>query len=338
MDKLKVAIIGYGGIARKHNTSYHTLVGLDVPVELVAVCDKNAERLTARLDFNLGGSETPLPEGIHIYSDVDDLLANEDFDVADICLPTFLHKDFVIKCLLAGKHVLCEKPMALTLADCKEMIAAEKKSGKSLMIAHVVRFSQAYRYLKEHVEKGTFGKLVELRLNRYSVYPSWGVGDYFNNVNKCGGVALDTHIHDIDFVQTMLGEPRSVSALEHTNIPYIQSVNSRLYYDDAVVIANCAWDVTFDVPFKANYRARFENATIFYDDDELKVYPYGEQAFAPAIAHTDACTDQIRYFIETLLYAEKRNDACTPESTAKGVKIIEAIRKSSALGGECVTL
>lgn len=338
MKKVKVAIIGYGGIARNHNTSYHALAGLDVPVELVAVCDKNTERLTQKLDFNLGGGETPLPEGIHIYSDIDDLLTKEDFDVADICLPSFLHKDMAIKCLEAGKHVLCEKPMALSLSDCEAMVEAKNKSGKSLMVAHVLRFTQPYRYLKEHVEKGTYGELLELRLNRYSVYPSWGVGDYFNNVNKCGGVALDTHIHDIDFVHTFLGEPISVSAIEHINIPYIQSVNTRLKYKNTVVIANCAWDATFDVPFKANYRARFEHATITYDNDELKVYPYGEEPFKPAFAHTDPCTDQIRYFIETLLYENKHNDTCPPESTVKGVKIVEAIRKSAALGGEDVYL
>lgn len=338
MKKVKVAIIGYGGIARNHNTSYHALAGLDVPVELVAVCDKNTERLTQKLNFNLGGGETPLPEGIHFYNDIDDLLEKEDFDVADICLPSFLHKDIAIKCLFAGKHVLCEKPMALSLEDCEAMIDAKNKSGKSLMIAHVIRFTQPYRYLKEHVEKKTYGELLELRLNRYSVYPSWSVGDYFNNISKCGGVALDTHIHDIDFVQTFLGQPISVSAIEHTNIPYIQSVNSRLHYKNAIIIANCAWDATFEVPFKANYRARFERATITYDNDELKVFPYGQEAFSPAFAHTDPCTDQIRYFIETLIYESKVNDTCPPESTIQGIKIIEAIRESALLGGKIVML
>ncbi len=130
MRKVRVAIIGYGGIARMHNNAYSRLQSEGFPVELVAVCDRDISRITAKLDFNLGNDNVPLPEGVHIYSDIDDLLAREEFDVADVCLPTFLHKSMSVKLLLAGKHTVCEKPMALSYSDCQDMVNAAPQTAR----------------------------------------------------------------------------------------------------------------------------------------------------------------------------------------------------------------
>ena len=94
--KIKVALIGFGGIARFHNAAYKALAKKGVPVELVAVCDRNIEQFTKKITINIGGGDSVLGEGVRTYTDVDELLANEDFDMADICLPSFLHKDFSV--------------------------------------------------------------------------------------------------------------------------------------------------------------------------------------------------------------------------------------------------
>ena len=210
MKKIKVAIIGFGGIARVHNNSYCSLMADGFPVELCAVCDKDVSRITAKLDFNLGNNNAPLPEGIHIYSDIDELISKEEFDVADICLPTFLHKEITVKLLSAGKHVLCEKPMALTSSDCEEMLSASRSCGKQLMVAHVLRFNSAYRFLKDAVDSGRYGRLDNIYMDRHSVYPTWGTS--FANNAVTGGATLDTHIHDVDVARFILGEPDSVFA------------------------------------------------------------------------------------------------------------------------------
>lgn len=338
MEKIKVALVGFGGIARTHNTAYHQLIKEGMPIELVAVCDKNAERLTEKLDFNLGNDDTPLPEGIRFYTEIDELIDKEDFDLADICLPTFLHKDITVKMLRAGKHVLCEKPMALSSADCEEMLRARDESGKRLMIAHILRFTAPYLYLKDCVDSGRYGKLRELQMNRYSVYPTWGVGSYFNDISKCGGATLDTHIHDIDIAHMLLGMPDSVSAVEHINIPHIQSVNSRLYYPETTVIANCAWDATFEEPFRADYRARFDNATAVYADDIVTVYPYDAEKFTVQLDTQLDYAAELRLIAELILDEKMENLRCPPESTCVGVKLIEAIRRSAASGGERIVL
>lgn len=228
------------------------------PVELCAVCDKDVSRITAKLEFNLGNDNAPLPDGIHIYSDIDELIREEDFDVADICLPTFLHKDMTVKLLSAGKHVICEKPMALTSADCEEMIRASKAYGKRLMIAQVLRFDGAYRFLKDAVNSGRYGRLDNIYMDRHSVYPSWGASFKDNSVT--GGATLDTHIHDVDVARFIFGEPDRVFASEFCQPPNYQVVTTTLGFGSTTAIINCSWDSAYTKAFTFGFRARFEDA------------------------------------------------------------------------------
>ena len=96
MKTVKVAIVGFGGIARAHYTSYRNLSEGGMPVRVVAVFDKNAEQFNRNAVINLGGVNVMLSDDVHTYTDVDELLRNEDFDMADICLPSFLHKEYAI--------------------------------------------------------------------------------------------------------------------------------------------------------------------------------------------------------------------------------------------------
>lgn len=178
MTELRVAIIGYGGIARLHNAAYCALADSGAPVRLVAVCDQNVERIKARMDINLAADVSVLREDVHLYTDIDELLEKECFDVADVCLPSFLHADVSVKCMLKGKHVLCEKPMALSAAESLRMVEAERQSGRRLMVGHCCRFMSGYRYLKECISMGTWGKLEGITMNRHSVYPTWGTGNW----------------------------------------------------------------------------------------------------------------------------------------------------------------
>ena len=131
MKEIKFAILGYGGIAKSHKHGYELLKKEGFPINLVAICDINAEQFTAAEQaINLGSTYGTDLSGIALYTDIDEMLACENFDVIDICLPTYLHKEYTVKFLMAGVNVLCEKPMALNYKDCLEMIEAEKKSGK----------------------------------------------------------------------------------------------------------------------------------------------------------------------------------------------------------------
>ena len=334
MDKIKVALIGFGGIARVHNRVYAELIKAGYPVELVAVCEKNLERVKCALNFNLGVDNTPLPESVHLYASIDEMIAAEDFSVADICLPTFLHKEMSVKLLSAGKHVLCEKPMALCSDDCHEMLAAAKHSQKRLMIGQCVRFDPAYIFLRDVITDRRFGKLDNLYLDRHSVYPTWGADGIFNDTKKCGGCTIDTHIHDIDVARFLLGEPQSVSAVAFDNAPAYQCVTSTLFYKDSTVVANGSWDAARTKPFEVGYHARFEGAGVVYNGETLRVVPNGNERDYTVALERDPMVEQIRYFLDLVRDEERVNDYNSPESAAASVELIEILRKSATARGE----
>ena len=330
MDSIRVAIIGFGGIARSHNTAYVRLKEEGYPIELVAVCEKNAERVRQSVTTNLGGNDAPLDEKVRIYTDIDELIEKEDFDLADICLPTFLHKDFSVKLIRAGKHVLCEKPMALTSGDCREMLLEAEESGRVLMIGQCLRFEPAYLYLKRLVESGELGALKYLTMERFSIYPTWGSD--FGSMERTGGCILDTHIHDIDIARFILGEPEEVSALWYNDLPHCQRVNSRLYYGDCCVIADCAWDEAREKVFEAGYRASFEGGGVVCELDRVTLYKKGEKPCEVRLDEGDRISGEIRAVTDEIL---ERGDGgfYPPESAMASVKLIETLRKSAELGG-----
>ncbi len=336
MKEIKVALIGYGGIARMHNAGYHELSLYGLPIKLVAVCDKYVEKFSSAAAINIGSDTTPLPKGIHFYTDIDALLAAEDFDMADICLPSFLHADVAVKLLEAGKHVLCEKPMALNSEDSARMLAAKDKSGCHLMIGHCLRFNPAYLYLKECIREETFGKLASLTMNRHSVYPTWGADKWHDDKNKCGGCLIDTHIHDIDMARFLLGEPDRVSAVSLENIPHYQAINTRLHFGDVTVIANGSWDDAYTEDFICDYRARFENATVFFDHNKIIVFPNaeGEEPFTPKLPGNDAYTEEIRQFCATIADDGAVDNPNPPESAHRSLLLCETIADSAARNGE----
>jgi len=158
---VKVGIIGLGFMGRMHLEDYQK----HPEVKIVAVSDTIAKKLKG--DLSGGGNISTEKDifdftGIRTYEEADELIADEDVDLVDICLPTHLHAEFTIKALNKGKHVLCEKPMAGCLEECDSMIEAAEKAGKKLMIGQCLRFWPEYEVLKDYVENGKMGKLVYL--------------------------------------------------------------------------------------------------------------------------------------------------------------------------------
>ena len=331
MTEIKVAIIGYGGIARTHTTAYCALAGRGVPVRLVAVCDQNIERIKTKTDINLGSDSSVLSEDVHLYTDIDSLLEKEDFDAADICLPSFLHADVSIKCLLKGKHVLCEKPMALSSEDSLRMVEAAKQSGRELMIGHCCRFMPGYLYLRECILTGVWGKLEGITMNRHTVYPTWGAGNWHGDKSKCGGCLIDTHIHDVDVARFLLGEPDYVSSAVLEHIPHYQYVNTRLLFGDVTAIINGSWDHSYTQRFSADYRARFEKATVFFDFETVTVFPNGQKSFCPDLPKENAYEEEIHHFID--LIQNGGDTSNTAEDAHNTLLLIEAIAESAERGG-----
>lgn len=332
MNEVRVAIIGWGGIARVHYSEYCRLYAQGVPVSVVAVFDKNPEQFRKNISINLGDTNVALTDSVHQYTDLDEMLRHEDFDMADVCLPTFLHCEYTVKLLEAGKHVLCEKPMALSHSDCQRMLTAAHKNDRRLMIGHCLRFSPFYLYLKECIDTGRFGKLRHMTMERLSEYPTWGSG-WFNDKTKCGGCVIDTHIHDVDIARFFLGEPRSVSCITYDDIPHCQLASSRLFYDETTVLIEGAWDETLPVSFQQGYNAKFEHASVVYDGASVKIFPHDGDAYVLDIVATESIGGEIELMTKLILHPEMENTVNSPRSSAKSIQLVELLSKSGENGG-----
>ncbi len=142
----------------------------------------------------------------------EEVLGKGGVDIVDICTPTFTHRELAVRALEAGKHVFCEKPVALKIEDARAMDWAAKKSGRKFMVGHVVRFFPQYARVRELAAAGDIGEIVMARLYRGGSFPSHGVGNWFANTAKSGGVFVDLSIHDFDFLRKLLGPVKTVEA------------------------------------------------------------------------------------------------------------------------------
>lgn len=161
--------------------------------------------------------------GAAIYHDVDSLM--DAVDVVDICAPTHLHHEMVLKAAAKGKHVICEKPLARYIKDAEDAIAACRAAGVMLLVAHVVRFFPEYALAQQTVLASDVGNVGVIRLSRCAYKPyrndptSW-----FHDPAKSGGMIIDLMIHDFDYARWIAGDVEKV---------YARSIGTR--FDDAPI-------------------------------------------------------------------------------------------------------
>ncbi len=192
--KVRIGIIGCGGIANgKHMPSYRG----NPDCEMVAFCDIIEEKA-------IKANKTFGNENTQYYTDYRELLKREDIDAVSVCTPNFNHCEISCAALLAGKHVLCEKPMAMNYAEALKMIEARDKSGKILTIGYQNRYNGKNALLKKFVDQDYFGEVYyaeAIALRRRAV-PTWGV---FLDVEKQGGGPLiDIGTHALDLTLNMM--------------------------------------------------------------------------------------------------------------------------------------
>ena len=142
-------------------------------------------------------------------ADVAAVLADPAVDVVSICTPTPSHRDLAVRALSAGKHVLLEKPIALSIADALAISAAAQSSDRTFMVAHVVRFFEGYRRARADVEAGRLGSVLSARARRLITKPDTG---WWYDDAQSGGVVVDVGIHDFDQLNLFLGTPIAVTS------------------------------------------------------------------------------------------------------------------------------
>jgi len=194
---ISILLIGAGTMGTAHARSYQSMDN----VELVGIIDLDTQKAA-----KLAGGGTKI---FSSFEDAEEII--DQVDVVDVCVPTFLHKEFVKKAAMNGKHVICEKPLARTLEDAIEMLNICNEKEVKLFVGHVVRFFPEYNLAKMALENGEIGKPGVVRTSRGGGFPrAWN--DWYADVQSSGGVILDLIIHDFDYLRWCFGDVERVYA------------------------------------------------------------------------------------------------------------------------------
>jgi predicted dehydrogenase len=192
---MKVGIVGVGFMGATHAAGW-----AETPAEIVgftAETPTEAVAISEQYETNT-------------YRSLENMLP--DVDVVDICSPTHLHHEMALKAAAAGKHIVCEKPLARTTKQAREILAACQKAGVQLLVAHVVRFFPEYALARSAVAEGQIGRPGVIRLHRGSYRPKKPAGNWFLDEVKSGGILMDLMIHDYDYARWVAGDVEVVSA------------------------------------------------------------------------------------------------------------------------------
>jgi predicted dehydrogenase len=262
---IRVGIAGLGFMGMIHYLAYQRVKG----VKVAAMCETRRERLAGdwrEIKGNFGPPGTMMDlSGIDTYEKLDEMLANGKLDVIDICLPPAAHAPVAIAALKAGKHVFCEKPIALDPADAVRMVATAKKARKQLMIGQVLPFFPEYAFAYKAVAGGRYGKLLGGHFKRVISDPQW-LADFYDPA-KVGGPMLDLHVHDAHYIRLLFGMPKSVFTRGRMRGRVAEYFVSQFLFRDPAVVVSAMSGVIQQQGrgFCAGFEIHLEKATLLYD-------------------------------------------------------------------------
>ena len=303
---VRVGVVGLGMMGTTHFKGYRVIE----EAKLVALCDVQAQRLQGDFSGTAGNIDTGTTEREDVsdlkpYDDFEKLVADPDVDLIDICLPTYQHEEKAVQALQAGKHVFCEKPMAMDYQQACRMIETANQAGKMLMVGQCLRFWPEYVMLKEIIDSGRYGRPKSAVLRRLGAAPSWSWENWLLQTDRSGGCALDLHIHDVDTVNWFFGKPAGVCShgtrLKDGGIGHI--LTCYRYDDGPVVFADGSWEFHGAYPFSMSAVVVFETATVDYHSSAqptMTIYHADGSTETPEIPAGDAYTDELRYFAQCI--------------------------------------
>ena len=332
---VKVAIVGAGFMGGMHAEVYRNLN----KAKLIAIADSDLEKAQLLADKHKAIA----------YSSLEGLLNQEDVDAVDICLPTFLHKEYVLETARLGKDILCEKPIALTTEDAEQMIQAVKDAKVKLMIAQVIRFWPEYVILKNIYEAGKLGRLLSITLTRISPTPTWAWDNWLTDTERSGGALLDLHIHDTDYLLYLLGRPTSlVSRVTSGSLKHAHIFTTFTFPDAVIAFAEGGWDMPDNFPFTMAYTASFEKGAVEFNsrnEKTLAIYRPGKEIEYPTakleleatvsgegnIADLGGYFSEMKYFIDCLENNKEPGEA-TAQSARDSLEIALSEMESADSG------
>jgi len=262
---IRIGLVGVGFMGWIHFLAYKHLKD----AKLAAVCSRDKTKLAGdwraiRGNFGPPGEMVDLTR-IKKYERLDDLLADPEIDLVDVCNPTHRHPDTAIAALKAGKHVLVEKAIALKPEEADAMVAAAKAAGKLLMVAHVLPFFPEFRHAANAIKESRHGKLLAGHFKRVISRPDWSadIGD----AAKTGGPAIDLHIHDTHFIGLVCGVPKGVFSTGVVENGVVQHLTTSYDYGPGGPSITCSSGALAmsGRPFVHGFELYLEKTTLVYE-------------------------------------------------------------------------
>ncbi len=317
----RVALIGAGGMGNTHIASYSMMSR----VQLVAVVDSEIDK----------AAELAETYSVESYSSMEDMLATCDVDVVDICTPTPSHFDLIAIAASAGKHVICEKPLARSVSQAQEAVHLCEEAGVRLFPAQVLRWFHAFRKLHDMLEEGVVGKPIIVRTTRGGGPPK--PGSWFNDYKQSGGVAFDLIIHDYDWLRWCFGRVKRVYAkgLYEAGLPIDYALVTLRF--ESGVIAHVEGNWAGQSLFRAGVEVAGDNGLIdFMNIDSNALSVTLRQENGTETTYFESPTAKNPYYLELEHFINCLETGTDSEVTAEdgleAVRIAEAAVRSICTG------
>lgn len=345
MADIRVGICGLGFMGKMHFDTYASMKG----VKVVAIADCDPKKRKGDWSSIVGNiaakGKGPNLKGVTMYATCEELINDPNIDVVDITLPTSEHARYALKSLKAGKPTICEKPMARTTKQARDMAAMSKKTGAPLFVGHCIRFWPEYVEAKKIIDSGKYGKVVAAQFTRFSLRPTWSSNNWLMDSAKSGGAALDLHIHDADYITYLFGMPDAVMAhgagADKKRIDHILATYFFKKHKDALITAEGGWMYTPGFGFEMKFRIQLEKATILMGHGsagaKLSICLPNGKVLMPKVGAGDGYSQELSYFMNCVK-KQIPSVIVTPESSAASVTLIEAEMASAKAGGKKVTV
>jgi predicted dehydrogenase len=321
---MKFGLLGYGFMGGAHLAALQCIDG--IAVTAVATRTRPSTDSPARGNMDLPSG--PLPESVKWVPEWQKVIQDAEIDAVDICLPTNLHKEAVLAALENGKHVFCEKPMALTSTDCTDLLEAAKKSNRIFMVGQVLRFMFPYRYAAAFVKEVGREQVRGGTLQRSTGYPGWG--GWLGKEECSGGSILDLLSHDLDQALSLFGEPQPAKAISSGPVDTMQAT---LHYPDGLEVKVEGGWLEPDTPFSASFRIEATGESLVYQDGALSRERGETQVTIQIPAADNGYLSELAYFVDCCRN-NSAPDLCSPVESALAVEISNLLKLSREQNGK----
>ncbi len=318
-----IGLVGLGFIGNKHLEAYKHMENAEVK----AIYTRNGRKDDAEaLTY-------------HFVKEYDELLANKEIDIVDICLPSYLHEDYILKAAKAGKHIICEKPLTLTVESAHRILQEVNRNQVKLFVGHVLRFWPEYEIIKSYSESDLLRTIEVIHAKRIGQSPAWS--NWFQFPEKSGGALFDLHIHDIDFISYLLGKVESVYAVGTKNSygAWDHVMTTLTFQNQSKAFVEASQKMPKGYPFTMSFRAQTSQSVLNFhlvagenieniNNSEHQFWYYVHQKKIPIPSDSsDPFQKELSYFVNCLENGEE-NQVIPNEDVLYTLQILEAIERS----------